>query len=83
MYAALVAERDFARGVRLAVNHSGDSDSTGSIAGQLLGIQLGVEAIPAPWLEALELREVIERVAEDLVTGVVGMENAEERYPGF
>ncbi len=83
VYAALVAERDFARGVRLAVNHSGDSDSTGSIAGQLLGIQLGVEAIPAPWLEALELREVIERVAEDLVTGVVGMENAEERYPGF
>jgi len=83
VYAALVAERDFARGVRLAVNHSGDSDSTGSIAGQLLGIQLGVEAIPVQWLEALELREVIEQVAEDLVTGVEGMADAWERYPGF
>lgn len=82
-YTALVADRDLARGVRLAVNHSGDSDSTGSIAGQLLGIQLGVEAIPAQWLEALELREVIERVAEDLVMGVEGMEDAWERYPGF
>ena len=83
VYAALVAERDFARGVRLAVNHSGDSDSTGSIAGQLLGIQLGVEAIPVQWLEALELREVIEQVADDLVTGVEGMADAWERYPGF
>ncbi|MBK6845886.1 MAG: ADP-ribosylglycohydrolase family protein [Gemmatimonadetes bacterium] len=83
VYAALVAQDDFARGVRLAVNHSGDSDSTGSIAGQLLGIQLGVEAIPAQWLEALELREVIEQVAEDLVTGVEGMADAWERYPGF
>ena len=83
MYAALVAQDDFARGVRLAVNHSGDSDSTGSIAGQILGIQLGVEAIPVQWLEALELREVIEQVAEDLAVGVEGMEDAWERYPGY
>jgi ADP-ribosylglycohydrolase len=65
VYCALVA-CDFADGVRLAVSHDGDSDSTGAIAGHLLGAQLGVEAIPAAWLAPLELREVIEELAQDL-----------------
>jgi len=65
LFAALAA-RDLEHGVRLAVNHSGDSDSTGSIAGQLLGAAHGVEAIPRRWLDALELRDVISTVAEDL-----------------
>jgi ADP-ribosylglycohydrolase len=50
----------------ISVNHSGDSDSTGSIAGNLAGALYGVGAIPQHWLEQLELREVIERVAIDL-----------------
>ena len=33
-------------GVLAAVNHGGDSDSTGSIAGAILGTLLGVQAIP-------------------------------------
>jgi ADP-ribosyl-[dinitrogen reductase] hydrolase len=37
VYCSLVAKDDFAKGVLLAVNHSGDSDSTGSIAGNILG----------------------------------------------
>ncbi|WP_064735956.1 ADP-ribosylglycohydrolase family protein [Azohydromonas australica] len=65
VYCALVA-RDFRRGVLLAVNHDGDSDSTGSITGNLLGTLLGVQAIPAPWLRPLELREVIAEMAQDL-----------------
>lgn len=56
-------------GVRLGVNHGGDSDSTGAIAGNLLGAALGASAIPQRWLDALELREVIERLADDLVIG--------------
>ncbi|MFN8027118.1 MAG: ADP-ribosylglycohydrolase family protein [Acidimicrobiia bacterium] len=36
VYCALVAT-DLRAGLLLAVNHSGDSDSTGSIAGNLLG----------------------------------------------
>lgn len=50
----------------MAVNHDGDSDLTGAIAGNLLGAMHGVEAIPARWLEPLELRNVISEVAEDL-----------------
>lgn len=49
-----------------AVNHGGDSDSTGLIAGHLLGVQYGAAAIPARWYGQLELREVIEQIAEDI-----------------
>ena len=50
----------------LAVNHGGDSDSTGSIAGNLLGALMGIDAIPERWLAQLELRDVIVSVADDL-----------------
>ena len=65
IYCALVA-KDFRDGIILAVNHDGDSDSTGSITGNLLGSTLGVGAIPAEWLEQLELRQVIQELADDL-----------------
>jgi ADP-ribosylglycohydrolase len=65
VYCAAVA-RDFREGVRLAVNHDGDSDSTGAITGNLLGAMLGAAAIPHDWLEPLELREVIAGIADDL-----------------
>jgi ADP-ribosyl-[dinitrogen reductase] hydrolase len=58
----------FADGVLMAVNHSGDSDSTGAITGNLLGAQHGIDGIPRTWLERLELRDTIERVALGLQT---------------
>jgi ADP-ribosyl-[dinitrogen reductase] hydrolase len=64
VYAALVSE-SFREGVLLAVNHGGDSDSTGAIAGNLLGAMYGFDAIPPDWLNQLELREEIEALAED------------------
>lgn len=65
LYCALVA-RDFREGVILAVNHDGDSDSTGAITGNLLGTWFGVDAIPSQWLTPLELRDVIAELADDL-----------------
>ncbi|MDQ3579008.1 MAG: ADP-ribosylglycohydrolase family protein [Actinomycetota bacterium] len=62
--AALVAE-DLPDGLLLAVNHSGDSDSTGAICGNLLGAVHGTAAIPADWLAELELRDEIEQLARD------------------
>jgi len=67
VYCALKAT-DFETGVIMAVNHDGDSDSTGLIAGHLLGAIHGVSAIPTRWLEPLELKDVIEEVADDLAT---------------
>ena len=65
LYCALVA-RTFAEGVRLAVNHSGDSDSTGAITGNILGTLLGRGAIPRVWLDRLELRATLDDLAYDL-----------------
>ena len=75
---------DLRAGVILAVNHDGDSDSTGAIAGNLLGALYGVQAIPAEWLTPLELREVIDAVAHDLYATRDGDKNdarLRERYP--
>ena len=65
LYCALLAE-DFEHGVLMAVNHGGDSDSTGAITGNILGLVHGEEAIPKRWLEPLELRELIEEMAQRL-----------------
>ena len=67
LYCALKAS-DFASGVIMAVNHDGDSDSTGLIAGHFLGAMRGRSAIPEQWLTPLELRGVIEEMADDLAT---------------
>ncbi len=63
VYCALTHPDDLAAAVRLAANHSGDSDSTASITGNIMGALLGVGAIPAGWLTVLELRDTIDRLA--------------------
>ena len=57
----------FEGALRMAVNHDGDSDSTGSMTGQLLGVRFRVDALPARWVDAVELRGVVKRMADDLV----------------
>ena len=57
---------NFEDGVALAVLHGGDSDSTGAIAGNLLGAMYGVGAIPEQLLRDLELYEETVRLANDL-----------------
>ena len=66
IYCAAAARDDLSFGLRLAVNHSGDSDSTGSITGNILGTLLGRKAIPEAWLARVEMRELIEKMAMDL-----------------
>jgi ADP-ribosylglycohydrolase len=84
---ALTAE-SFEEGVVRAVNHGGDSDSTGAVAGNLLGALHGPAAIPSRWLDNLELRAEIEQIARDLFLHVTAPGAAEgapddwERYPG-
>ncbi|SDM55803.1 ADP-ribosylglycohydrolase family protein [Nonomuraea jiangxiensis] len=65
VYCAL-AEPSVERALLLSVNHSGDSDSTGSVCGNLLGALHGAAALPAAWLAPLEGRETIERLAAEL-----------------
>lgn len=91
LWCALCAE-SLEDGIVMAVNHSGDSDSTGSITGNLLGLIHGPGAIPAHWLEDLELRDVITQIAADIsfVPSVYDVDDGEgvsstiwTRYPGW
>ncbi len=66
LYCSLLAGDDFKNGVLLSVNHSGDSDSTGSITGNILGALYGIDIIPESWIEGLELKKLIEETAVDL-----------------
>jgi len=81
VYCALVHQDDFRSGVLLAVNHSGDSDSTGAITGNILGALLGESGIPQEWLDELELREVISQIGDDLLIGWEDSPEWRERYP--
>jgi ADP-ribosyl-[dinitrogen reductase] hydrolase len=77
---------DFVTAVRMAVNHSGDSDTTGSLVGQLLGVRDGADALPPAWLRHLELRDTITAVADDLAAFPEWDADSDEvwdRYPGW
>lgn len=65
VYCGLV-EPSVDKALLLSVNHSGDSDSTGSVCGNLLGALHGTTALPTAWLRPLEGRDTIERLATAL-----------------
>ncbi|GAA1145307.1 ADP-ribosylglycohydrolase [Kitasatospora gansuensis] len=66
VYCALVAH-DVKSGLLLAVNHSGDSDSTGVVCGSLLGALHGETALPPELLAELEGRGTMLELADDFV----------------
>lgn len=71
LFCAVRYQNDFAKAIRVSVNHKGDSDSTGAICGYILGAWIGEEAVEQAFeLENLELRDVIEEIAEDLYYAV-------------
>jgi len=82
LFAALVHQNDFQEAIVMAVNHSGDSDSTGSICGNIVGAVLGIEGIPENYRQQIELSPLIEEVAGDLVENEVD-EAFAAKYPGW
>lgn len=69
LYCALRHQDDFSAGVIAAVNHSGDSDSTGAVTGNILGALLGYDSIDEQWKMGLELADVILEIADDVCHG--------------
>lgn len=69
IYCALTHFENFERAMIAAVNHAGDSDSTGAVAGNLLGATIGYDAIPQFYKDDLELHDVILHIADDLYHG--------------
>lgn len=67
VFCALRHEDDICAAIRAAVNHDGDSDSTGAIAGNILGAWLGIDAVRAAFdISAIEAVDVITEISEDL-----------------
>ena len=67
VYCCLRHEDDLSEALCAAVNHRGDSDSTGAVAGNILGAKVGYSAIEAKWTRDLELRDEILTLADDLI----------------
>lgn len=72
VYAALLCPRpdpdQVLAALSVAVTHSGDSDSTGAICGNLLGAWHGESALPPDLVRTVEGRATITRLADDLAT---------------
>ncbi|UUV28171.1 ADP-ribosylglycohydrolase family protein [Amycolatopsis roodepoortensis] len=79
VYVAL-ATTDANTALLASVNHSGDSDSTGSVCGNLVGAMYGEQALRTDWLEKLELAEVIGRLADDALAEFGGNAPGDDRW---
>ncbi|MBP7223447.1 MAG: ADP-ribosylglycohydrolase family protein [Sedimentibacter sp.] len=83
IYCALKHRNDFREALTAAVNHDGDSDSTGAITGSIMGAYLGYEKIPADWIRNVELVDILTQVADDLLIEYDEDNVSWNRYPGY
>ncbi len=83
VYCALRHKNNFSQALIAAVNHDGDSDSTGAITGNIMGAYLGLQQIPDQWVESVELLPVIKTLADDLLVEYDEDNVNWERYPGY
>jgi len=53
--------------IALAANHDGDSDSTASIAAQLVGAAHGIEGLPHAWIRRLDVLDPLLQLSNELI----------------
>lgn len=66
VYCALKYPEDIDKALIAAVNHEGDSDSTGAVTGNIVGAHVGLSGIPEKYTKKLELYDIIIEIADDL-----------------
>lgn len=71
LYCTLRHFDNFEEALIAAVNHPGDSDSTGAICGNILGAAIGYEAIPQHFKDDVEMHDLILHIADDLYKGAL------------
>lgn len=71
LYATRCAN-DFGHGLQIAVMHSGDSDSTGAIAGQLLGLIMPNQVIRHRWRRRIQCADLVCATADELYAAKYG-----------
>ncbi|MFB9163198.1 ADP-ribosylglycohydrolase family protein [Arthrobacter psychrochitiniphilus] len=69
---ALSPAGHFLDAIRLATNHSGDSDSTAAITGNILGAFYGEVALPPSWLKLCEAPSLIRRLGANFIKLTTG-----------
>ncbi len=72
LFCALRYADDYKAAVIAAANHDGDTDSTASMAGAIVGTRSGASAIPSAWIEQVENRPLLEQMALQLHTYFAG-----------
>lgn len=71
VFCAVRYQNDFGAAIRCAVNHEGDSDSTGSICGNILGAWLGVQEVEAAFdLNQVDAAELVREMTGDFYRAV-------------
>lgn len=71
LFCALKHFDSFEEAMIAAVNHGGDSDSTGAVTGNILGAAIGYDAIPQFYKDDLEMHDLILHMADDLYRGEI------------
>lgn len=66
VYSCLKYHSSFEDAIVCAVNHDGDSDSTGAIAGNIIGASVGYNNIPTYYSDNVELKDVLLEISDDL-----------------
>ncbi len=69
VYACLTCRDNFDSAMITAVNHSGRSAAVGCLAGAIMGLRMGDQALPDFYLECLEPTEMLRELADDLAQG--------------
>ena len=66
IYSCLKYPNSFQDAIVCSINHDGDSDSTGAVAGNIIGAYLGYDAIPDYYKDNVELKNIILELADDM-----------------
>ena len=69
LFCALRHIDDFHAALVAAVNHDGDSDSTGAVCGNIMGAIVGTQVYSFPDVDKLELKSLLLEIADDIVKG--------------
>lgn len=70
IYSCLKYSNNFKDAIICSINHDGDSDSTGAVAGNIIGAYLGYEKIPFEYKDNIELKNEILELADDLASEI-------------
>lgn len=66
LYSFLKSPESYEETIKRATNHKGDTAATGCIAGAISGAYNGISRIPKEWVDAIENREELLRISQEL-----------------